>query len=367
MSRSERLEPLSPRATASLPTVPWWKPRDHRRAIDGWLELIDPMLSIDEIRAEVTERFDETPDTTSIWLQANRSWTGHQAGQHVTLRVEHDGVRRIRAFSISSAPDRSRRLRLTVKRQPGGLVSNAICDRLSVGDVVTLSEPVGGFGRAAARHDKLMMISAGSGITPMMSLLIELQRSAPDTSVVLVHVCRSAQDRIFAEALLALAAEWPALELHWHYTAKQGRPSPADLLANVPDIGERHSLLCGPPTFMEEVRRHFASIRQLYRLECEYFGAPVTAPQADAAHYAVHLSGRERSFQAAAGVSLLSQAESAGEHPPYGCRIGICQNCKCRKASGSVVNLLTGRRSSEPGEWIQLCINAAASDVVLDL
>ena len=136
----------------------------------------------------------------------------------------------------------------------------------------------------------------------------------------------------------------------------------------VPDLAERETFLCGPPSLMERVERLWANVGASHRLHSERFAPPMTCAQVMTGGQAitVTLSNSGRSFTAPPGT-LLEQLERAGERPRFGCRMGICQTCRCRKLSGCVENLLTSAVSSEPDEDIQPCISLARSDVELGL
>lgn len=346
---------------------PWLHPLNDTGAIDDLLALADPRWSLSEIRAEVVGRETETADTVSFRLRPNRLWTGFRAGQHAMLTVEIDGVRHQRVYSLSSDPAQRRLLRLTVKRQANGRVSGWLHERLQIGDVLRLAPAEGDF--AAPATGPVLLLSAGSGITPMRAVLHELwarAAAAAALDVVHVHVCRDAPDQIFAGELAALARDWPAFRfLPWH-SAERGRPTVADLLSRVPDYAQREALLCGPAGFMADVESHWAERGLAARLRLERFGLAPRAAE-DGAAAEVRCVRSERVFAAAAGEALLPAAERAGLTPAYGCRIGICRTCLCKKRSGSVENLVTGERSDEPGEWIRLCVSTPRSALELDL
>jgi ferredoxin-NADP reductase len=313
----------------------------------------------------VATLIDETPDTRTFVLEPNRNWPGHAAGQSVPVTVEIDGVRHQRTYSISDA-SAPRRVSITVKRQPGGTVSNWMHDHLQVGSVVELGRPAGTFVLPTPVPTRLLMVSAGSGITPLRAMLRELHRRAYAGDVVFVHACRARADAIFGGELAALAERWPALRLHPHYTSESGRLDGRALAALVSDHAGRHLLLCGPDGFMAAVRAHWQARGLGDLVQVEHFGVPRTAaPPGEAVD--VHCLRSQRTFRAEGGDSLLPQAERAGLRPRHGCRVGICHTCQCVKRSGTVENLMTGRVSSEPNERIQLCISRARTDVALDL
>lgn len=344
---------------------PWLRPLNDLEAIDDLLARVHSTWSLGRIKARVVEIREETADVRSLVLRPNRWWPGFVAGQHVTVAFEVGGVRHHRSYSLSSMPA-DPFLRLTVKRQPGGRVSNALHDRLALGDALVLSRPAGTFRLPPVPPRKLLMLSAGSGITPVMSMLRDLHHRAPDRDVVFLHVCRTPANAIFAGELRTLAASMPALRLVPHVSAERGRLDSDGLAALVPDYAERPTWLCGPASFMAMVQARWNAQGLADRLACEHFGGPV-ARRATGAPVRVRALRSNRSFTATGERSLLLEAEAAGLAPKHGCRMGICRTCRCRMTGGSVENLRTGQVTSEPGSLIQLCISAARSDVELEL
>jgi len=352
---------------STLWTTPWLRPFNDVVAIDDLLTQVHATWSLARIKARVLAVVDETADTKTFVLRPNRNWPGFRAGQHVGVEIEIDGVRHQRRYSLSSAPSARRVIAITVKRQPGGKVSSWLHDRVHAGDVVGLGPPAGTFTLPTPRPERLLMVSAGSGITPLMAMLRDLAAS-PALDVVFVHVARRPDDAIFAAELTRLAASRPGLTVHHHHSAERGRFDAATLAALVPDHAERTAFLCGPAGFMTTIRTHFATRGLADRLHEESFGAPSGAtPGADAGTLEVRCARSERLFDAAADVPLLVAAEQAGLRPRYGCRMGICHTCSCVKRTGTVENVLTGEISSEPGERIQLCISRPRTELTLEL
>ena len=349
-----------------LARSPWLRPLNDVAALDDVLGQIHPTLAFGGIKARVAAVLRETPDTCTFVLEPNWRWPGSLAGQHVQLTVEIDGVRHQRTYSLSDAPTAAREVHVTVKRRSDGRVSTWLHDHLRVGCVVALSPPSGDFVLPDPPPPRLLMVSAGSGITPLMSMLRDLARRRWTGDVVFVHACRTRADAIFGDELAALARRWPALSLHMRYSSESGRLDADALAALVPDSARRHTLLCGPAAFMSAVRAHWHARGLAGRLQWEHFGLPAAVAPPGAA-VAVRCLRSERTFDTTGSEPLLLCAERAGLQPRHGCRVGICHTCQCVKRSGVVENLLTGRVSSEPDEPIQLCISRARSDLVLEM
>lgn len=328
------------------------------RQVETLLTELDPAWSLSETRARVVEVIAETHDTRTFVLAPNAGWRGHQAGQFTTVAVEIDGVRTRRCYSLSSAPG-DRYPAITVKRTPGGRVSNWLHDELRVGDVVGLGTASGDFVLPAPLPARLLLLSGGSGVTPVMSMLRDLAARGAIADVVFIHYARSRADVIFVAELSRLAARHAGLRLLFCVDDGFAAARFAEL---VPDFAERDTFLCGPPAMMERAEKLWAGSARLRR---ERFAAPV--PQAATASVQVSLTRSGKTLAVSGQGSLLEQLEAAGERPQYGCRMGICHTCRCRKQAGTVENLLTGAVSSAPDEDIQLCIWAPRSDLELGL
>ncbi len=344
---------------------PLWAPLNQPGHWNALASALNPVWSFTESRARVVRVVDEAAGVKSLWLQPNGRFNGFLPGQHVLLELEIDGARHGRCFSLSQAPRADGLLRLTIKRKDGGPVSGA-AHALEAGQVVRLGQAQGDFAPRSV-GGKLLMLSAGSGITPMMSHLHALAAADPARDVVLVHSSRNDADMLFADEMRALASRWPRLHLHQHSTQALGRLDAPALAARVPDWADRETLLCGPDGFMQTVTAMYSAAGRSAQLHSESFGRRAAAIDPDAAEHAVSFATTGKAFSAKAGQTLLEAAEGAGLQPRFGCRRGICRTCQCRKRSGTVMNLLT-RQVSGPGEeLIQLCISTPHSALELAL
>ena len=346
---------------------PWVESIVRLSAVEDSLQALHPLMSLTEVRARVVKVINESALTKTFVLQPNALWAGAQAGQFVRVRQEMDGRRVERVYSLSSCPG-ARRIAFTVKRQSGGQVSNHLHDHLKVGDVLTLSQAMGEFVLPAVLPAKMLLLSAGSGITPVMAMLRSLQALGYRGDVAFVHICRAPDDLIFASSLKDLAARWPALRLVLHFDESEGRFTTETLQHLVPDLQERSTWLCGPSGLMDAVHQLWLDLGIAAPLQSERFVAYALLPaSAPGTPVQVRFLASQQGFTTHGSAPLLVQAEQAGLSPKHGCRIGICRSCQCVKTSGTVENLQTGEVSSAPNELIRLCITAARSDVTLDL
>jgi ferredoxin-NADP reductase len=350
--------------------TPWIETIVRVGAIEDTLRLLHPMLSLTQVRARVVRIIDETVDTKTFVLQPNALWQGTRtgaAGQFVQVELEIAGRRHVRVYSLSSRPA-SRLISITVKLHAQGVVSSHLHNCVRVGNVMTISQPDGDFALPTSLPAKILLLSAGSGITPLMSMLRDLQAKKYQGDLVFLHVCKDSKNLIFKNALQEAAQTYPELSLFIHFSDDSGRFTPGKLHLAVPDLAQRSTWMCGPTGFMEMVHNHWQESRLPGPLYREHFAAqPLLNASAPGAPAQVRFAGSNVSFTAVGTGSLLEQAEKNGLRPKHGCRMGICRSCQCNKRSGSVENLQTGELSSSPNELIRLCISVARSDVSLDL
>lgn len=346
---------------------PWVESIVRLSAVEDALAAVHPLLSLATVRARVLRIIDETATVKTFVLQPNALWTGAQAGQFVRVQLEIDGRRVERAYSLSSRPS-ARTIAITVKHQPGGLASTYLHNQVALGDVLTISQALGEFVLPAEMPAKMLLLSAGSGITPVMAMLCDLQARQYRGDVVFLHVCRTPADLIFTSQLQTISAQFAELSLVVHYTATNGPFSPHVLATEVPDLAERSTWMCGPDALMDAVHTDWKAKALTAPLSSERFvGAPVLPSTAPGTPVEVTLDIIAKTFTTSGVDPLLVQAERAGVSPKHGCRMGICRSCQCVKKSGTVENLQTGEISSAPNELIRLCISTARSDVTLDL
>jgi stearoyl-CoA 9-desaturase NADPH oxidoreductase len=353
-----------------------------------YLEQISPLWSLDETRAVVTEVHPETADTTTLTLTPTE-WAGAAAGQHVRVTVEIDGVRRTRAFSISSSAHRDDgRLQITVRANPDGHVSRFLAHRARPGLIVGLEPGSGEFLLPSPRPDDLVMVSGGSGITPVMSMLRTLVDEGHRGRVRFVHYARSVDELIFADELRHLAGrdgvEVTAVLTGAADPATDGTADPAigvptavdtplrgricrdHLDALVPDRHRAETFVCGPVGLLDAVEEVYAEEGLTDRLHTERYQAPSSGGTLTDAAGTIRFTASDITVDSD-GRSLLEQAEDAGLEPDFGCRMGICQGCVQTKPRGPVRDVRSGAVADEENEDIQLCITVPVGDVEIEL
>jgi ferredoxin-NADP reductase len=307
--------------------------------------------------AHVQAVIEEARDVKTYVLDPGPGFTGHRAGQHLPVEVEIDGVRTTRCYSISAAPGEP--VSITVKRVPGGRVSSHLHARLRPGVRLRVGAARGDFVLDAPRGP-LLLASGGSGATPVYAILRDLARRGRLGDVVWLHAAKTAEDLLFAPKVRAIATAHSGLRVLLHVDAHDGLLDPARLRAMVPDLDQRETFLCGPTGFMALVE----GTSRAPRIHRELFGfAPSRRGEAGVE---VRLARSGRTLLLRGGGTLLEELERAGERPPHGCRIGICNSCRCEKRAGVVEDLARGARIEEPGP-IRICTSIARSDLELDL
>jgi len=327
--------------------------------VDRYTELVAPTWTRTDARATLVEVHRLTARSVTLTLQPNRAFTGFRAGQHVNLTVEIDGRRRTRCYSPASAED-APLIELTVGLHEGGLMSTFLHRHARPKMVVDLDGVGGDFVLPDRRPRRILFVSGGSGITPVMSMLRTLHAERFDGDVAIIHYARSAAQACYREELAAL----PGVRVLHGYTRSpaaadlQGHFGPDHLAAAMPSPDAVY--VCGPPALTESVRRHCDNVTS------ESFVPPlfVVPAEAGGGRVAFTESGLTSTDD---GRPLLEQAEAAGLTPESGCRMGICHSCTRRKTRGAVKNLTTGAVSAADEEDVQICVSVPLGDVDLAL
>jgi stearoyl-CoA 9-desaturase NADPH oxidoreductase len=337
--------------------------------VDRYLELISPTLTVGDARAEVVAARRQTPRSVTLTLRPNRAWAGFQAGQYVAVGVEIDGVRRTRTYSPAGSAHHGRELELTVTEHPGGLVSGHLLRAARTGSILHLAAAQGMFALPEPRPERLALISGGSGITPVLSMLRTLIDEGHHGEIAFLHFARTEADWLYEPEVRALAARHPRVRVGYRTTrgTDPRRLDAPTLRELIGDSAGATAAVCGPPGLVDAAPAVWTEFGgDPDRLLQETFTPPRALVTGDAATGTLRFLRSDRAAQVGEGT-LLEQAEAAGLSPEYGCRMGICHTCTCRKAAGAVRNLRTGEVSEEENEDIQLCISAPAGDVALEL
>ncbi|WP_210494550.1 ferredoxin reductase [Patulibacter sp. SYSU D01012] len=341
--------------------------------VDHYLELLRPDWAVRKIRAEIVDVRHQTPDSVTLTLRPTVTWPGFRAGQHVELAVDVDGRRHRRSYSPSGSADvRTRTVELTVRTHPEGVVSRHLKAHARPGMVVGLSRPQGeDFVLPDVRPRRIALISGGSGITPVLSMLRTLTDEGHTGEITFLHYARSPEDLLYAGDLHRIAERHPNVTLLRCYTRSgdgelTGRLGEEHLRRALPVDEDAAAFVCGPGALVEAVRTAWRELDLRTPLKFEHF-APPELPELDPDQLGAVTFARAGTTVDATGDTLLEQAEAAGLSPKHGCRMGICMTCACRLEHGRVRNTLDGEIHGAPGDEIRICVSAPVGDVTVDV
>ena len=339
---------------------------------DRYLELADPLLVTSANYARITDVDRSATDSLTFTVRPARSCR-LLPGQYVTVAVRVDGVRHTRCYSptlVDTETQRHPDLRFTIGRHPDGTVSRHLHDHARVGDVVELGPVAGEFVVPSPRPRRLLFVAAGSGLTPVLSMLTGLVAEGYDGSVVLLYYTRT-PGHVPRRAELDVLADRPNIEIVHAHTRSgggllHGRFDRSHLAAVAPWYADTPTFVCGPAEMVTSIREVYAERGAEAMVNTEEFVLVPSVASTDDA-------GGEISFAESGivaentGSTLLAQAEAAGLTPEHGCRMGICHSCTAVRLSGCTRDVRTGDVDSEPGRRIQICVNAPVGDVAVEL
>ncbi|MEH6472185.1 MAG: hybrid-cluster NAD(P)-dependent oxidoreductase [Halopseudomonas sp.] len=290
----------------------------------------------------------ETEDVKTLVFKMCDPLTVHyQPGQFIGLELELDGVPLHRNYTLSSPPSRPDRLSITVKRVEGGRVSNWLNDQLAVGDQLRARAPAGDFHCFVAPQDKLLLLSAGSGITPMLSMLRWMTDLQLDNDIVFLHSAHSEKDLIARQEIELLAKQHGRCEVIYTLTQAaagelrcfRGRLD-RSMLETVSALSQRQVYVCGPHPFMARAKQ---LLEGLGLPESHYFEESFGVREGDRGTVAAPPKAVKILFDSWDSLvdgdsqrTLLEQAEQAGVAIPFSCRGGFCGSCRVKLESGEV-------------------------------
>jgi ferredoxin-NADP reductase len=332
---------------------------------DDYLEMINPLWSTEELRGRVERLERRTEDAVTIIIKPGAEWDRHQPGQYLRVGVIVNGVHHWRAYSLTSEPSDDF-ISITPKLVPEGKVSPHLTSKLQPGTIVRLGGVEGDFVLPEPRADRLLFISAGSGITPIMSMLRALEQEGGMKDVVLVHSANHRDDVIFRDWIEEIDQRSDGFRVHLQLTDEQGRMSPEDLEEICPDWRERETFLSGPADMLDAVEEFWEREGDPERLHMERFQPKVGLGEEGEGGEITFLASDTKT-EAGGGTPILVAGEEAGLELSYGCREGICHTCVGTLCSGKVRDLRNGRVYGSDGETIRVCISAPEGPVEIDL
>lgn len=312
----------------------------------------------------------------------------YEPGQFLTVSPVVNGESVSRCYTLSSTPTRPFTFSITVKRVPGGIVSNWLHDNLNAGDALLASGPAGIFTPVAGPAKKLLYLSAGSGITPLMAMTRAAADLQADLDIVFVHSARTPKDIIFREELARLERTMPRMRTLFFcesmgdepdWTGSVGRLSIEQLEKIIPDFKDRSVFTCGPKGYMDGVKGLLGAAGfDLLRYHQESFDIsaevvieplPTTELGQPQETFTVRMARSGKTFTMTADQTVLNAAKKAGAVVPSSCSQGVCGTCKTALLEGSVeMNHNGGIRQREIDKGLRLlCCSRPTSDLVIDL
>jgi glycine betaine catabolism B len=345
--------------------------------LPSWDAEADDVLVCRQIRPE-------TADVRSFTFSAATPRRFHfKPGQFLTLSVEIGGEVLQRCYTIASAPTRPCLVTITVKRVPGGTVSNWLHDNLRPGMEIKGLGPLGDFTAFDRPAPKYLFLSAGSGVTPLMSMVRAWHDLAAESDIVFAHSARSPADIIYRAELELMARTQPGFRLAAicsrdapgeAWGGFRGRLSRAMLELIAPDLREREIFACGPEAYRTALKAMLAEAGcdpARYHEESFSFAAPPAAETqqpAGAQRFRIEFTRSRQIVECTPNQPILEAARRAGLRIPASCTKGLCGTCKSKLASGAVtMNHAGGIRQREIDQGqILLCCSTPKGDLVIE-
>lgn len=329
-----------------------------------WLQKFNSLWSVNQALGKIVQKENTAQNMVSLTFQFNRHFNVGQAGQHHPIFVTVQGIRYERSYSLTQID--AQHVLLTVKKVDQGKVSSWLVEQAQVGDVLEFGQPYGDM-LLPEQAQSLVLLAAGSGITPMLSLLKALSKTERMTQapIQLLYWVREYADFAFKARFEALAAQYPNFSFQVFYTqeADAGERLNESHVALVANVENSVVYACGPSGFVTQAETLF-STAQSFKSEA-FSMTPVD--NSDIGFVNVTLLKSNKVIAIPKGQSILTSLEQQNIKPTHGCRMGICNKCVCNKVEGSTKNMVNGSQSAEPGNVLKICVNSAQSDLVIDL
>jgi ring-1,2-phenylacetyl-CoA epoxidase subunit PaaE len=331
----------------------------------------------------------ETADTVTIcFKQPGLKKIKYLPGQYLSVIFRINGRRYVRPYSFSSSPGIDPLLEITVKRLSGGMVSNHICDKVAVDDMIEVMEPMGDFvldTDVAPVNRHVVLWGVGSGITPLVSILKHILHQLPDDKVTLVYGNRNFDSVIFLDKIRQLKDDFGDRFRLWYFhtqlkvdeanpTLIQGRINPAKVIAIMHDAGELYNTqhyICGPAGLKESVKLALKTInipeKHIFSEDFELVKDPKDFENIITRDVNIDFAGVVGHIEVAKGKSILEAGLDAFIDLPYSCQTGNCITCKAKILSGNVKMIGIDHTPAElaPDECLLCCSHPVSGNVHL--
>lgn len=287
------------------------------------------------------EREEIARDFVTFWLDRPEGFDlSYLPGQHLPISLQIDGKTLQRRYTVSSSPSRPERIAISVKRIEGGHVSNWLHENFQVGSTLLAEKPTGNFYLQEQAKQPLLLLSAGSGVTPMLSILRYLSDNDLVNDIVFYHQCSTQEDQPCWAEIEALAEKHTGLQVYCSlsrpddgWTGLKGRLSLSHL-KRITDLEQRQTFVCGPDLFMQKAKSLLLKKglpEHFYHQEAFSAGQAPKQPLKE-----VTLTVNGRSFKGNNQKTILEQAEDVGISIANSCRAGLCGACKMTLTAGNV-------------------------------
>lgn len=336
-----------------------------------------------KIQLKIKEICRETPDAVTLHFEPTKEALPYFSGQFLTLIACIDGREVRRAYSLSSSPYVEKHLSVTIKRVPGGKMSNYLIEQVRCGDTLEALAPAGNFFLKRSYIGRnLLLIGAGSGITPLFSMIKTVLTQEAHSQVALIYVNSSREETIFLEPLTHLAYQYSSRFKIRHYWSDERkgfwskffknlhRLNPERLKEILREVGimpETAFYLCGPQGLMKMASSTIAGLGfSKDKIHQELFFAPSTIKNDSTYNITIKLKGVEHVVKVKPGSSILNAGLEAGLDLPYSCQSGSCNTCAAKCTSGDVSMTGTeGLSEKQQREgYVMTCVGYPSSEEV---
>ena len=333
-------------------------------AANFWLQKVNPLWSVNQALGSIVKKEIIATDTVALTFEFNGKFQVGAAGQHHPIFVVVNGVRYERTYSLTQL--NAKQVLLVAKKVDKGVVSQWLFEQAKLGDILEFGRPYGDM-QLPEQKQPLVLLAAGSGITPMHSLIQALLSSGKidNTAITLMYWVKTEADAAFKEFFEKLAEKYEnfKFELFCTQTDKPASRLDESHLATLKNVEESTVYACGPSGFTAQVETLFSHAQTV---KTEAFSmTPVLHDEIGFVN--VTLTQSNKVVAIPKGQPILLGLEQQNIKPKHGCRMGICNKCACNKAEGSTKNLVNGAQNSEPGNLLKICVNSAQTDLVIDL
>ncbi|QDZ43486.1 flavin reductase family protein [Corynebacterium sp. sy039] len=338
---------------------------------DDYSVLANPLWSTRQLRGRIISIEHDKNASDVVHIAIQPGWavpTTFYAGQYIGVGVAINGRFVWRSYSLTNAPvlseeeDKSALLYITVRAVEKGQLSQHLVGKTQPGTIIRLLAPAGDFQLSQPPAPKMAFIAAGTGITPIISMLRTLARRGDyaHCDVVIVYSTKNSHEALFATQIQELADTYPSVHAIFHYTQEKPRLHAQDYGTLIPDIAHRTIYACGPAHMLRDLEQ-WAKQESLC-LKTEHF----TLDRRSDAQGGVVTFGHRGAITTDGATTILEAGEQAGINMPFGCRMGLCHTCVRPLRKGHVFNVHTGH-THEAGTQIRTCVCVAAGDVTIDV